>query len=124
MCRQRNLTTPRVYCFESDEVPMYIVQPRGDPEYDEDHQEFVTAFFASGNTMDDFYHMCNTWDDSGDIVDCGLAEVEPIRPLKASATTAIHIADRVSRAVIANLSTYGKPLSTFSPQDYSGSQAG
>jgi hypothetical protein len=95
MCNKRNLTTPRVYCFESDEVPVYIVQPRGDPEYDQEHQEFVTAFFANGNTMDDFYRMCGTGDDHAQdeddyIVDCGLAEIEPTRPLKASPTTAIH----------------------------------
>jgi hypothetical protein len=95
MCRQRNLSTPRVYCFESDEVPVYIVQPRGDPEYDQEHQEFITAFFASGNTMDDFYRMCGTADDwvrdeNDYIVECGLAEAEPSRLLKALPTTALH----------------------------------
>jgi predicted nucleic acid-binding Zn ribbon protein len=92
MCRQRNLATPRVYCFESDEVPVYIAQPRGDPEYDQEHQDFVTAFFASGNTMDDFYDMCNNWEDSPSdyMVECGLAEAEPVRNLKAPSTTAVY----------------------------------
>jgi hypothetical protein len=95
MCRNRNLATPRVYCFESDEVPVYIVQPRGDPEYDQEHQEFITAFFASGNTMDDFYRMCGTRDDDAQdendyIAECGLAEAEPFRTLKAPPTTAVY----------------------------------
>jgi hypothetical protein len=97
MCRNRTAATPRVYFLEPDdeEAPGYQVDRRGDDEYDQDHLDFVYAFIADGDTMDDFYRMCHTWEDYGshDIVDCGLAEVEPIRPLKALPTTAIHNAN-------------------------------
>jgi hypothetical protein len=92
MCRRRSTPTPRVYCYETEDMPIYKVEETDDPEYDREHQEFVTAFFLNGNTMDDFYRMCNAWDDYGthEIVECGLAEADPLRPFKAAPTMAVH----------------------------------
>jgi hypothetical protein len=94
MCRQRSARTPRVYYYEMDDVPLYTVDATGDDEYDDDHQEFVSTYFANGHSMDDFYRLCDSWQDyqTHDIVECGLAEAasESIRPLKAPPTTAVH----------------------------------
>jgi hypothetical protein len=100
MCKNRTAATPRVYFVQPDdeEAPVYQVDRRGDDQYDHDHLDIVYAFFADGNTMDDIYRMCHTWEHYGshDIVDGGLAEVEPIIPLKASPTTAIDNANRAA----------------------------
>jgi hypothetical protein len=76
MCSRRTARTPRVYCYETDEAPVYKVEVTGDTEYDFEHQEFITAYFASGHSMDDFYRLCDEGTDfeAHDIVDCGLAE--------------------------------------------------
>jgi hypothetical protein len=92
MCRQRTERSPRVYYNETSEI--YTVQATGDDEYDEDHQEFMTAYFSEGNSIDDFYRLCDTWQDynTHDIVECGLAEAEleiPVRPFKSNPTTAV-----------------------------------
>jgi hypothetical protein len=103
MCRQRSSRTPRVYYYEMDDMPLYTVDATGDDDYDNDHQEFVSSYFASGNSMDDFYRLCDSWQDyqTHDIVECGLAEVESEsrRPpsLKAPPTTAVHYTAAIHR---------------------------
>jgi hypothetical protein len=91
MCNRRIARTPRVYCYETDEAPIYKVEETLDSEYDIEHQEFITAYFASGHSMDDFYRMCDDGPDldSHDIVDCGLAEAATEGPstIKASPST-------------------------------------
>jgi hypothetical protein len=75
MCRKRPNKDPRVYYTVFDGQPSYLVEATGDDEFDQEHQDFVDAFFATGNGMDEFYSYCLDTDDyddgSHDIVDCG-----------------------------------------------------
>jgi hypothetical protein len=93
MCNRRIARTPRVYCYETEDAPIYKVEETGDTEYDIEHQDFITAYFANGHSMDDFYRLCDEGfeSDPHDIVECGLAEVSKEEPsvIKASPTTAV-----------------------------------
>jgi hypothetical protein len=92
MCRKRMARTPRVYYNEMSDI--YTVETTGDDEYDQDQQEFVSAYFSQGYSIDDFYRLCDTWQDyrTNDIVECGLAEATTdtqAHPLKSNPTTAL-----------------------------------
>jgi hypothetical protein len=97
MCNMRNAATPRVHYSETENC--YIVEETGDTEYDYQHQEFVNSFFTEGRTIDDFYRLCLTGEeteDDGYVIDCGLAEASPIRTYKSAPTTAVHNAKAVT----------------------------
>jgi hypothetical protein len=96
MCRNRTARTPRVYYNEMGDI--YTVDSTEDDDYDQDHQEFVSTFFATGNSIDDYYRLCDNWQDyrSHDIVECGLAEADldhtitnRTSSLKSGPTTAV-----------------------------------
>jgi hypothetical protein len=96
MCRNRTARTPRIYYNEMGDI--YTVNSTEDDDYDQDHREFISTFFATGNSIDDYYRLCDNWQDyrSHDIVECGLAEADldhtiTNRPssLKSSPTTAV-----------------------------------
>jgi hypothetical protein len=94
MCRKRTAQTPRVYYYDYNDTMCYTVDTTDDEDYDRDHQEFVATYFSQGNTLDDFYRLCQTWEDyeTHDVVECGIAEAtdDAIRPFKAPPTTAVH----------------------------------
>jgi hypothetical protein len=94
MCRKRTAQTPRVHYYDYNDTMCYTVDTTDDEDYDRDHQEFVSIYFSQEKTLDDFYRLCQKWEDyeTHDIMECGLAEAtnDAIRPFKAPPTMAVH----------------------------------
>jgi hypothetical protein len=124
MCNRRIARTPRVYCYETDEAPIYKVEATFDTEYDIEHQEFITSYFASGHSMDDFYRLCDDgFDfDPHDIVDCGLAEAAGeqthIPTVKSPPTTAVYNANAVHQPTRFHDTTMRVPTPKSSSKDW------